>query len=167
MEHTFWPNLPVRSRAVTSRTSGNPGEAAVLGALVKRGFDVLVPFGDGHPYDLVVHVARGTFLRVQCKTAWSRGGCLVFRCHMTDHGRGPLPYGGLADIFGVYFPPRDSVYLVPVDAIAESEGRLRLEPARNNQRRRIRLAADFELARWSPDALCKVANGAMPVSEAA
>jgi PD-(D/E)XK endonuclease len=101
-----------------------------------------------------------------CKTAWSHSGCLVFRCHMTDHGRGPLPYGGLADIFGVYFPPRDSVYLV-VDSIAESEGRLRLEPARNNQRQRIRLAADFEIERWTPDALCEVTNRAMAVSEAA
>ena len=33
------------------------------------------------------------------------------------------------------------------------EGRLRFEPALNNQRRRIRLAADFEIDRWTADSL--------------
>jgi hypothetical protein len=72
---------------------------------------------------------------------------------MTDHGRGAQPYLGLADLFGVYFPPQESVYLVPVDAVGAHEGRLRLEPTRNNQRRRVRLAADYEIERWTPNAL--------------
>jgi len=63
----------------------------------------------------------------------------------------------LADIFAVYFPPSDSVYLVPIDAVAEFEGRLRLEPARNNQRRRTRPAADFALDRWTEEGLREVA----------
>jgi hypothetical protein len=117
---------------------------------------VLVPFGGGQPYDLVVNVSSNTFLRVQCKTAWPNGGCLIFNCLTTDHGRGPLSYVGLADIFGVYFPPSHSVYLVPIDGVADTEGRLRLEPARNNQRRRVRLASDYEIDRWTTDALCEV-----------
>jgi len=125
----------------------------VLAALVGRGLHVLVPFGEGSPYDLVVHLGDATFLRVQCKTAWPVGGCLVFNPRSTDHGRGPQSYRGLADLFGVYFPPRRAVYLVPLDAVAESEGRLRLEPTRNNQRRGIRFAADFELDRWSLETL--------------
>ena len=67
----------------------------------------------------------------------------------TDHGRGPRSYRGLADVFGVYFPPGRSVYLVPINAVAECEGRLRLSPTRNNQKRGIRFAADFEIDRWS------------------
>lgn len=125
---------------------------------MNRGFDVLVPFGGGQPYDLVVHLPPRAFLRVQCKTAWLRGGCAIFNCRMTDHGGGPLPYVGLADIFGVYFPPRRSVYLVPIEEVAESEGRLRLEPTRNNQRRRVRLAADYEVERWTFQRLCEVAR---------
>src|ERR671918_1412404 len=144
-----------------ARTRGNPGEAAVLSALVQRGFDVLVPFGDGQPYDLVVHVPMNTFLRVQCKTAWARGGCLVFNSRTTDHGRGPQSYVGLADIFGVYFPPRHSVYLVPINAAGNGEGRLRIEPTRNNQRRRVRPAGDYEVDRWTAEALSDVAGPAM------
>jgi hypothetical protein len=52
-----------------------------------------------------------------------------------------------------YFPPREAVYLVPLDAVADFEGRLRLEPALNNQKQRIRYAADYEIERWSVDAL--------------
>lgn len=77
----------------------------------------------------------------------------MFNCRSTDHGRGPQSYAGLADIFGVYFPPNRSVYLVPIDGVANFEGRLRLEPTRNNQRRRVRMAAEFGIDRWSLGAL--------------
>jgi hypothetical protein len=36
-----------------------------------------------------------------------------------------------------------------------------LEPARNNQRRRVRLAVDYEIDRWTADALCEVAKAAL------
>jgi len=78
---------------------------------------------------------------------------VVFNSRSTDHGSGPKSYLGLADIFGVYFPPTSTVYLVPIDAVAAFEGRLRLEPTRNNQRRLIRYAAEFEIDRWSPESL--------------
>jgi hypothetical protein len=137
----------------------------VLAALVQRKLDVLVPFGEGQPYDLVVRVKDATFLRVQCKTAWPVGGCLIFNCRATDHGRGPQPYFGLADIFAVYFPPSQVVYLVPIDAVAESEGRLRLEPPRNNQKQRIRFAADYEIGRWTIESLQDVAETATQLSD--
>jgi hypothetical protein len=132
---------------------GNAAEAGVLHAFVDREFDVLTPFGGGQPFDLAVHLGSDRFLRVQCKAAWPKGGCLVFNTRSTDHGRGPQSYRGLADIFGVYFPPTRTVFLVPIDAVAEFEGRLRLEPTKNNQRKGIRLAADFEIDRWNRTAL--------------
>jgi hypothetical protein len=128
-----------------------------LNALVQRDFHVLLPFGEGHPFDLVVLVAN-TFLRVQCKTAWPSNGCLIFNSHTTDHGRGSRSYAGLADLFGVYFPPGDSVFLVPIDRFTGTEGRLRLEPARNNQKRRVRLAADFLIDRWTPEQLSELVS---------
>jgi hypothetical protein len=134
-------------------------EAAVLAALVGRGYRVLVPFGGGHPYDLAIDLAA-TFLRVQCKTGWECRGSILFNCRSTDHGNGAQPYTGRADIFGVYFSPTGAVYLVPIWAVAEHEGRLRLLPARNNQRRRTRPAADFEIDRWSSASLATLAAAA-------
>jgi hypothetical protein len=119
-----------------SATTGNAGEGAVLNALLQRGFDLLVP-------------RRRELPPRPVKVAWPRGGCLIFNCRSTDHGHGPRSYAGLADIFGVFFPLNERVYLVPVDAVAPSEGRLRVQPTRNNQRRRIRDAAEFEVYKWS------------------
>jgi hypothetical protein len=129
----------------------------VLAALAHHGWEVLVPFGEGHPYDLVVDLGGDGFLRIQCKTAWPERGCLIFNALSTDHGRGPQSYRGYADLFGVYFPPTGAVYLVPIDGVAATEGRLRLEPPRNNQKRGIRMAEDFAICRWSEQAMRDVA----------
>lgn len=137
----------------------------VLAALVQHGFDVLVPFGEGQPYDLVIDLGGPIFLRIQCKTAWPQKGCMVFNTRTTDHGHGRQSYAGLADIFGVYFPPNETVYLVPIDAVADFAGRLRLVPTRNNQRRGIRFAANFEIGRWSLDSLRELAAGGMRQEE--
>jgi hypothetical protein len=94
-----------------SAARGNAAEAAVLHALVKRGLDVFVPFGSGHPFDLAG-------------------------------------------------PPAETVFLTPIDAVAPTEGRLRLEPTRNNQRNRIRMAADFEIRTWTDERLASLAAAA-------
>jgi PD-(D/E)XK endonuclease len=147
---------------VQTITKGNAAEAAVLNALIERDLDVLVPFGGGHPYDLVVHLPFNLYLRVQCKAARPSGGCLEFNCRATDHGRGRVPYTGLADMFGVYFRPRRAVYLIPVAEVPVFFARLRIEPTRNNQRRRVRFATDYEIDRWTVAALGEVARDATP-----
>jgi hypothetical protein len=65
---------------------------------------------------------------------------------------------GLADVFGVYFPGNQSVYLVPIDAVANFKGRLRLEPTRNNQKLGVRLATDFEIDRWTRESLRRIVS---------
>jgi hypothetical protein len=91
---------------------------------------------------------------MSCKTAWlvSRG-CLAFHSRSTDHGKGRQTYNGLADLFAVYLPATHAVYLIPIEAVPGHVGRLRLEPAKNNQRRGVRFATDFEIERWTEDRL--------------
>ena len=132
---------------------GNTSESAVLHAFLKRGFHVLIPFGGGCPFDLAVASDSGLLIRVQVKTGWAQGGCVAFNTHSTDHGRGPGSYRGKADLFGVYFEPLDQVYLVAVGQVGISECRLRLEPSRNNQRRRIRFAEEYRIERWTDEAI--------------
>jgi PD-(D/E)XK endonuclease len=151
---------------VSSDRRGNEAEAMVLSAFVRRGFEVLLPFGGGHPYDLVVDLKGQDFLRVQCKRAWPlKGGCLSFNAQTTDHGQGRRSYLGLADIFGVYFPPTEIVYLVPLDAVSGVRGWLRLEPTRNNQQKGVRFAADYEIDRWSIERLLEAKGQAEAASE--
>jgi hypothetical protein len=119
--------------------------------------DVFIPFGSGHPFDLAVYVPDAGFLRVQCKRGWALRGCIVFNAYSTDHGSGPRGYAGLADLFGVYFPLSEEVFLAPIGAVPASEGRLRFEPPRNNQRKRIRMAAEFEIGAWTDERLASLA----------
>jgi hypothetical protein len=127
---------------------GNAAEAAVLHALVERDIPVIVPFGEGLPFDLVAFLGPGAFVRVQCKAARLHKGCLTFNARSTDHGRGRLSYVGLAELFGLYFPPTKSVYLVPVMEATSTLPRLRLDPPRNNQRKRVKYAADYAIDKW-------------------
>ncbi len=133
---------------------GNAAEGAVLSALVKRGYSVLLPFGGGHPYDLVIHLPRVGFLRIQCKAAREgRNGCIQVNGRTTDHGRGRLSYVGLADVFGVHHPRTDDVYLVPVQELDLYIVSLRVTPTANNQRRGVRFAAAYAIDRWTPGRL--------------
>jgi PD-(D/E)XK nuclease superfamily protein len=107
---------------------------------------VLLPFGNGRRYDLVVDDGKN-FLRIQCKTGRLRSGCVIFNAHSTHWARGQADrgYKGQADFFGVYCPELTKVYLVPVDDVPETYGSLRVEPVRNGQKLGVRWAAQYEL----------------------
>jgi hypothetical protein len=66
------------------------------------------------------------------------------------HKRPRVPtqqYVGQIDYFGVYCPATGGVYLVPIaDLPNKRQGALRVEPARNGQRRFVRQAEQYELA---------------------
>jgi hypothetical protein len=139
---------------------GRAAEAAVLSAFTRRNHGVLIPFGEGQPYDLAVDLGSA-ILRVQCKTGRATAGGLMFNIKSTDHGRGSASYVGLADVFGVYFPLNQRVYVVPVaslSALSCGKAILRLDPTLNNQKAGIRLAVDYELDRWSDAELRELAE---------
>ena len=137
--------------SVLTTHSGDSTEAAVLKALVAHGHRVLLPFSAWSPYDLLID-ATTTFVRVQCKTGREGGGCVLFISCSTDHGRGRQDYRGRADVLAVFCPTLDQVYVVPVEECATRVTRLRLQPTRNGQRRRVRSAEHYEVACWRPSA---------------
>ncbi len=119
-------------------------------ALQEAGYAVLIPFGENTRYDVVID--DGVRLaRVQCKTGRLRKGAVRFPACSTyvHHARPRVPtrhYLGQIDFFGVHCPDTGCVYLVPIDEIpVRRQGALRVEPSKNNQRLRIRLAADYEI----------------------
>ena len=131
---------------------GDQTTAMVLARLLQVYPLVLVPFGENQRYDLLVDKGD-SFLRVQCKTGRLRNGVIRFRsCSFSYHhpsNRGTRfyqhHYRGAADVFGVYCPQNDRVYIVPVQQVGISEACLRIEPAKNSQAKKVRWAKDFEL----------------------
>lgn len=120
--------------------------------LKAAGYALLVPFGENTRYDLVIDDGS-TLARVQCKTGRLRAGAITFAvtsCY--GHHRHPMTarrtYEGQVDYFAVYCPETAGVYLVPIEDVpTRTSARLRVEPSRNGQQKRIRHAAGYEIAR--------------------
>ena len=126
---------------------GQRSEAAILAQLVKRGCRVLLPFGVNHRYDLVLDTGQG-FLKVQCKTGRLRDGAIRFSAQSVQSNRvrtRTKAYVGEVDLFAVYCPDTDRVYVVPVDEVPATEMYLRVNAPRNRQRKGVRWAEDYVL----------------------
>jgi hypothetical protein len=133
---------------VNTISRGNAAEAAVLAALVAADIPVLVPFGQGLEFDLAAVLPDETVIRIQVKSGRVRNGCVRFNTCSTDHGAGPQLYRGRAEVIAVHVSQPDRLFMVPVDECPSSKGYLRLDSPRNNQRRRVRLAADYTFDGW-------------------
>jgi hypothetical protein len=134
-------------KGVNPKAIGERSEGQIISVLLRLGKTVLKPFGDNQRYDLVIDEGD-RFVKVQCKTGRLRQGAVTFAtCSSYAHrGLGRRDYRGQADIFAVYCPETDTCYVVPVDAVGEKGCSLRVQKSRNGQAKKVRLAADFELA---------------------
>ncbi|HEX9380199.1 MAG TPA: group I intron-associated PD-(D/E)XK endonuclease [Gaiellaceae bacterium] len=131
---------------------GDRTTLAVMLALRERGYGILVPFGENTRYDLVIDDGN-QLSRVQCKTGRLRQGAVRFAvCSCYGHhlrpGEARRDYQGQVDYFGVHCPETAKVYLVPITHLTvRVQAALRVDPARNGQRSKIRDAADYEIGR--------------------
>jgi len=132
---------------LNSKAKGERSEAAVLACLLKAGKIILLPFGDNQRYDLVIDEGTGEFTRVQVKTAKldSDKQILKFktRSSQAHRGRGQSDYKGQCELFAIYSPELDRVYVVPVDEVGRQECVLRLDAPKNGQLKGIRFAKDY------------------------
>jgi hypothetical protein len=139
---------------MNTKSIGDRTEAIVLAELLKVGYTVLLPFGDNQRYDMVIDES-GSFRRIQCKTARlaNDGDVLIFKTSSTyaHRGRPQRGYLGDADLFAVYAPSTDQVYIIPVEGSAGSAMSIRLTPPRNGHQANIKYAKDFLLAKWQED----------------
>lgn len=129
-----------------TKSKGDASVAAVMSALLRCDYPVLLPFGDGQRYDLVFQ--RGdTFLSVQVKTGRRRGGSLAWNaCSLHYHtGGSRRDYRGDVDYFGVHDATTGKSYLVPVDHVGKSLGTLRVDPLRKGGHSNGLDADDYEI----------------------
>jgi len=135
---------------LTTNQKGAIAEAAITKAAVELGVDVYRPAIEGGRYDLIFGI-ESQLLRVQCKWAPLDGDTVLVRSYTARRARSGIVrrlYGAHEiDAFAVYCAALDASYLIPFEAVGSSPVvHLRVTPARNNQRRRIRRAMDFEFA---------------------
>ena len=124
---------------------GNRTLGVVLSTLLQAGHRPLLPFGDGHPYDLALD-QDGERRRVQCKTGRLVRGAVVFATTRYTGRKHRTYQGHEIDYFGVHCPDTDAVYLVPIKEVGpHTSAYLRVEPAKNNQAKGVRWAMDNEV----------------------
>jgi hypothetical protein len=142
-------DLSDNRRTPNPKAVGSLSQVMLMAALARRGYAVLVPFGDNERYDFVIEV-HGRFSRVQAKTGTVlKGGAVAFpTCSTYFHRHGTTRgYTGEIEFFGVYVPELNQCYLVPFEDVKTCRrlARLRLCAARNGQVKRVRFAAAYRL----------------------
>src|SRR5262245_847893 len=98
--------------ALEPNGKGNISEAKIMTAYIGAGFTVLLPFGNGAPYDLVVDLGH-RLLKVQVKTGRLRAGCVLFPTRRFSAHRAQKSKGyreDEIDVFAVYCPDNDKIY---------------------------------------------------------
>jgi len=127
------------------KSIGEKTEGIVLAHLLRRGYVVLMPFGNNQRYDLVVDLGDGVFLRGQCKTGVYRRGCVRFHPCSNSFSGCKRDYRGDIEVFWVYCPELDKVYQVPVGDVGVRKALLRVDPPIGGATSKIRWAKDYEM----------------------
>jgi PD-(D/E)XK endonuclease len=135
--------------ALNRKSKGDLAELRVASDLVQRGYKIAIPYGEDWDFDLIV--CRGQRLeRVQVKYACSDGAVIPVRSrsHSLTNGKVRVTKyytAELIDWLAVFDETTDRCYYVPAAELGEgmSELRLRLTPARNQQRIGIRPASSY------------------------
>ncbi len=132
------------------KRKGDLAELMVAADLRRRGHRILFPYGEDCDYDLVAERPDGRFERVQVKYTESDGCVVAVRCrsHSLTNGkvRATKHYTAASvDWLAVYDATTQRCYFVPAGDLGDGRAllHLRITDARNNQRARVRSAADY------------------------
>jgi hypothetical protein len=135
---------------MSSNQKGAIAETAITLDALSHGIQVLRPVVEGCRYDLVFEL-RSQLMRVQCKWARLLGDAVEVRSRTSRRG----PAGSYVrrtyssaevDAIAAYCGENRTCYLVPMALFGDQATvSLRLQPARNNQRRLVHWADEYRL----------------------
>jgi hypothetical protein len=135
------------------KTKGDMAELVVAADLVKRGYRVAFPFGEDCDFDLLFWRPPDVRLeRVQVKYTQSGGVVLAVRPYSQSLTNGKVRStkrytSATIDWLAAYDATTDCVFYIPAAELGTGRRQiqLRLVPARNNQRARIRMADRYRV----------------------
>jgi len=131
---------------LTPNDVGERAQGAIVAEVMKYGYTVLIPFGEGRRYDLVIE-KNAQFLRLQCKAGRYMNGVVRFNgCSSNWFNQTRKRYTKEEiDYFAVYCEHTAKIYLVPVEDVSGLDGSLRVEKTANNQVKGVRWSQDYEI----------------------
>jgi hypothetical protein len=122
---------------------GNISESLVTSRFLELGYIVLIPFGGGHRYDIVVEIDN-QFKRIQIKTGRIYKNKLIFNTTSNNKGYSRKSYHNEVDYLAVYCPEINKSYLIPVELTGKSAMTLQLSKPKMMSKN-THLAEDFQI----------------------
>jgi PD-(D/E)XK nuclease superfamily protein len=134
---------------LTTDQKGGIAELAIALEATLLGIDVYSPMTEGGRYDLIFDMGT-RLLRVQCKWARLLDSVVAVPCQSWRRTRDGMRSRGYTsdeiDAIAAYCHPLKKCYLLPISLVAKRrQVYLRLSPAKNNQRKGLNSAAEYEL----------------------
>ena len=135
---------------MTTDQKGAIAELAIQLAAAKLGIEVYRPVAEGGRFDIIL-APGDRLIRTQCKWATRYGDVVIVRCYSNRRARTGLVRRLYTpdeiDAFAAYCRELDRCFFIPIEAFPDAtQIMLRLSPTRNNQRRGINWADDFDFA---------------------
>lgn len=131
-----------------TKDKGDITELTCILALKKLGLHVSIPYGENAPYDIVADIG-GLLYKIQCKSSKYEDGHILFSCktvHYNTKTRKTESYTGKVDFYMTCFDSK--CYLIPIEECMNSSAkRLRIEHTKNNQKKNVSYAEDYELTK--------------------
>lgn len=132
----------------TTKDKGDITELTCILGLKRLGIHVSIPYGENVPYDIVADI-NGVLYRIQCKSSVYEAGSISFSCrtiHYNTKTRKSESYIGKIDFYMTCIGSK--CYMIPIeDCKNSSSKRLRVQNPRNNQKKNVSYAEDYELQR--------------------
>lgn len=126
----------------STHVKGLIGELEFTSCLLKLGYTILKPINPNSSYDLVIE-KDNVYSRVQIKYLTPRNGLLRVELDRPKKRNNKYQERGV-DAMGVFDSVHKSFYLIPINKIKnKSEIWLRLEKAKNNQKKNLHLAESY------------------------
>ena len=125
-----------------TKLKGDIGELITAQELLRRGWHVAFPYGENLKYDLIIE-KEGIIKRVQVKTVIPKNGVLHINCRSSNnwsvihYSKDDFEVLAAVDLIA------NKVYFIPSEKIGKSLINIRIEPAKNYQKKGINLAEQF------------------------
>lgn len=126
-----------------TKQKGDTAEAYLAYVLKQKGFNVLIPWGEDVRYDLVSE-KNGIFKRIQVKYIKPKNGVLAVRFRSCNNHKVIHYSSKEVDIVAIYNEEGKKVYFIPLADAGRKGYKLRLTPAKNNQKKFVTLSTKYE-----------------------
>ena len=124
------------------KTKGSIAELIMAAKVMSLGWNIYFPYGENSRCDFVA-AKDGKFIRVQVKSSKPKRGALTVQCRSCNNWSMKSYTSKDIDCMAIYDSINQNAYFMPVSKINKTAVNLRLEPSKNNQRKRIQYAHDF------------------------